>query len=161
MNLLMSVRLRETAVNVFVRRCFSRRIFLLRLFPLLFGSFEILHYRYWSFWRFRFPFRFLEFPNFLLRYLPECDGWVSFCHHRCFWAWLQHLSLSVRLFDHMASFVAILDVFYCNSDEPSVWTLRCMARTVHPVEKDSQNITSWHKTLSASAIKVIKFQDAA
>ena len=32
--------------------------FLLRLFLLIFGSFEILRHRYRSFWRFRFPFRF-------------------------------------------------------------------------------------------------------
>ena len=31
---------------------------------------------------------------------------------------------------------------------------------VHPVEK-VKNITSWHKTLSASAVKVNKIQDAA
>ena len=32
---------------------------------------------------------------------------------------------------------------------------------VHPVEKKVKNITSWHKTLSASAVKVNKIQDAA
>ena len=32
---------------------------------------------------------------------------------------------------------------------------------VHPVEKTVKNITSWHKTLLASAVKVKKFQDAA
>ena len=32
--------------------------FLLRFFPLIFGSFEILHYGYGNFWRFRFPFLF-------------------------------------------------------------------------------------------------------
>ena len=32
--------------------------FLLRLFPLIFGAFEILHYQYQSFWRFCFPFCF-------------------------------------------------------------------------------------------------------
>ena len=31
---------------------------------------------------------------------------------------------------------------------------------LHPVEKDSKNITSWLKTLSASAVKVNNFQDA-
>ena len=32
---------------------------------------------------------------------------------------------------------------------------------VHPVEKTVKNITSLHKTLSASAVRVNKFQDAA
>ena len=32
---------------------------------------------------------------------------------------------------------------------------------VHPMEKTVKNITNWHKTLSASAIKVNKIQDTA
>ena len=32
---------------------------------------------------------------------------------------------------------------------------------VYPVEKTVKKITSWHKTLSAPAVKVNKFQDAA
>ena len=32
---------------------------------------------------------------------------------------------------------------------------------VHPVEKTVKNIISWHKSLSTSAVKVNKIQDAA
>ena len=74
-NLLMSVRLPETAVNAFVRCCFSRRIFSSSpFFPLIFGSFEILHYRYRSFWRFPFPFRFESFQVFFFDILQNVMG---------------------------------------------------------------------------------------
>ena len=39
--------------------------------------------------------------------------------------------------------------------------IAAVSHFIHPVEKTFKNITSSHKTLSASAVKVNKFQDAA
>ena len=79
--------------------------FLLRLFPLIFGSFEILHYWYQSFERFRFPFE--SFQIFFFDIFKDVMG--DFSSVIAVSERDVNTLLSVPLFDHVASFVAILD----------------------------------------------------